>query len=86
MESPTKRRSKRNRQTAPSVIDICSDSEDDNAVVTEKEVKVTKKDESDVTEVNFDGVLNPANFSTYQIASESNLILCNLILCIFFLI
>ena len=56
-DSPAPRRSKRKKslKTTNDVIDICSDSEDDNIVVTENDSAIAKE-ECDATKVKFDGV------------------------------
>ena len=58
-DSPAPRRSKRKKSMTKTndVIDICSDSEDDNIVVTENDPAIADEEECDVTKVNFDGAL-----------------------------
>lgn len=69
--SPTLRRSKRTKKqvkTNEDVIDISSDSEDDNIVITESETAKTaiaEKEECDVTKVKIDGVQAPRFLSHF---------------------
>ena len=65
LDSPAPRRSKRTKKKAKTndVIDICSDSEDENIVITESETAIPEKEECDVTKVKFDGVQTPGFLS-----------------------
>ena len=67
VDSPAPRRSKRTKNKAKTndVIDICSDSEDENIVITGSETAIPEKEEEecDVTKVKFDGVQTPGFLS-----------------------
>ena len=64
LDSPAPRRSKRTKKKAKTndVIDICSDSEDENIVITESETAIPEKEECDVTKVSWTASKHPVFF------------------------